>query len=270
MLSPEKISELYPVGAIAMFGNCRVATVLRFTDQTVPLSKPKQTKRGRVKRLSQKSLNRLNYLVQTTTIEFKSLLTLTYLCPPVSGKRGKRDLKSAIQWLKRRCGNDLSYVWWTEFTRAGAIHFHVLLSCVPNDGDRTDFALYWVKTTDQGQGRYCHIRQRREMDVIESIVHSVSHRDCWEAIKKPDGAKRYCALYATKPHQKKVPVWFQDIGRFWGASRDVREAQGTSRIIQLNEDELREILLRAGHPAGEWDIIPRHLWNVSDEMFAGL
>lgn len=274
MLSNEVLSRLFPVGAIALYEKSGVARVLRLSSQTEGKLTRARTKRGRVTELSQKSLNRLNFLVQTTRVEFKSILTLTYLCAPVSGRKAKKDLKLALQWLKRRCNNDLSYVWWAEFTGHYAIHFHILLSCVPIDGDIADFALYWLKITDQGYGRYCDLRKRREMDVVKSILKFNGNKEkgkcIWEKLRKVDGAKRYCAKYATKPYQKQVPEWFQDIGRFWGASRDVKKERQEPRIIQLSEAELRQILDDNKKKVGQWDVLPAHLWGVTEQMFVAL
>lgn len=269
MLDNEKLSELFPIGAITLYSGVGVAQTLRYSDQMAVSFRQKPI-RGRVTELSQKSLNRLNFLVQTTSVELNSMLTLTYLCPPATGKKAKRDLRLALQWLKRRCDNKLSYVWWAEFTKAGAIHFHILLSCVPVEGDKKDFALFWLNATDQGQGRYCHIKQKRELDVRESILSFNGHEKVWEEVKKKDGAKRYCAKYATKPYQKQVPIWFADMGRFWGASRDVKKNKLPYKVIELTEPELREILTSNGRRVGGWDVLPRYLWGVSGEWFGGL
>jgi hypothetical protein len=188
----------------------------------------------------------------------------------VNGRKAKADLKAALQWVKRRCDNELSYVWFAEFTKAGTIHFHVLLSCTPTTCDVRDFGLYWYKRTDQGQGRYCHIRQRRERDVRESIIAFNQHGNVWEELRSRSGARRYCAKYATKPHQKKVPVWFRDIGRFWGASRDVRESVETPKLVVLSEDELREVLQQYHHKTSDWEVLPRHLWAIEADWFRGL
>lgn len=102
---------------------------------------------------------------------------------------------------------------------------------------------------------------------MESIVNFNQDDNVWELLRHEDGAKRYCAKYATKPYQKKVPKWFRDVGRFWGASQDVKDNREKPRIIQLTEDELKEILLEHHHTVGEWDVVPRHLWGVTEQMF---
>lgn len=261
MITPEQIQSQFPIGAIALYEGGHVASVLRYAHQTGAKSPAKQT-RGRISHLSQKSLNRLNFLVQTTTINLRSMLTLTYLCPPVSGTKAKQDLKKALQWLKRRCKGEIEYVWFAEFTKAGGIHFHILLDCIPNDYDRIEFAVYWLKATQQGRGFYCDLRRHREMNVLYSILNSVSHPNTWQPLNSVDGAKRYCGKYATKTQQKEVPIWFRDIGRFWGVSRGVKENKLKHELVELTEDELKELLKDANHPAATWDVMPKYLWNV--------
>lgn len=108
------------------------------------------------------------------------------------------------------------------------------------------------------------------MRVATSIFSSVSHVNTWEVIRKPDGAKRYVAKYATKPYQKQVPEWFQDIGRFWGCSDGVKENREKPIILELTEDELREILRQNNHPVSEWDVVPKHLWGVDKTWLKGI
>mgnify|MGYP001812145524 CR=1 FL=1 len=264
MLNPEQIASLYPIGGIALYETSGMVSVLRYSNQPASLSPKKVTKRGKIKRLSQKSLNRLIYLTQITTVPLRSMLTLTYLCPPADGRKAKADLKKAISWIKRRKDNDCDYVWFAEFTRAGSIHFHLLLSCVPTSSDRIDFALYWLRTTSQGQGEYCSLRRRKVATVAASIVSSVSHPNTWQYLRSETGGKRYIAKYAAKPYQKEVPIWFRDIGRFWGMSASIKENQESYKIIELTEDELREILREKRRSVADWDVLPRYLWGMGD------
>lgn len=196
------------------------------------------------------------------------MLTLTYLCPPVNGKESKHHLKLVLAWLARRCETH-SYIWFCEFTRSGAVHYHILTTCIPTDDMRRDLALYWVDLSSQGEGRYCSLRDRRVREVRDSIISSVEHYKVWEMIKNKDGAKRYIAKYASKPHQKHVPMWYQDVGRFWGASRDVAKHRYQPKMYLCSENELMEILRAAGHPVGDWDIIPKYLWGCKPEWFDG-
>lgn len=268
-LTADEISKSYPIGAIAVYSQCKVATVLRLSPEPGKKSPQRQMERGKITHLSTKSLNRLIFVTQTTTIELKSMLTLTYLCPPVSGKSAKQDLKRALAWIKRR-KKHCEYIWFAEFSKAGSIHFHLLLDCLPSRDDRISFAVYWLRKTDQGEGEYCSIRKRRKLRVAASIFASVSHPNSWNKLQKADGAKRYVAMYASKPYQKKVPLWFQDIGRFWGCSKGITDNREEPEIVEVTEDELREILQQNHHNTAQWEVLPRHLWGIDQEWLTGL
>lgn len=269
MLRAETISKLYPIGAIALYSQVGVARILRLSDQMAAVSPKRQTKRGEVRELTTKSLNRLNFLVQTTSVELKSMLTLTYLCPPPNGRKSKKDLGRALAWLKRR-GKDVNYVWFAEFTKMGYVHFHILLDFVPNRNDRLDLAFYWLKKTEQGAGEYCQIKARKRHRVINSIFSVVAHPNSWDDIRDVNGAKKYVAMYATKPYQKEVPFWYRDNGRWWGVSKGITTSRLKPRIVQLNESELREILSSYGHKVANWDVMPRYLWGATEQMFEGI
>jgi hypothetical protein len=160
-------------------------------------------------------------------------------------------------------------VWIAEFTRNGAIHFHVLLDCEPDYDSRICLAFYWLRQTDQGRGRYCPLLKQRTKDVASAIFSCVAHEKSWQNLQSETGGKRYIAKYACKPYQKKVPIWFRDMGRFWGMSKGIKASREDPTIITLNETELRDTLTQYHHTVGGWDVVPRHLWGVELKMFDG-
>jgi hypothetical protein len=100
------------------------------------------------------------------------------------------------------------------------------------------------------------------MDVVESIFAVSSNPKTWQELRSADGARRYCAKYACKPYQKNVPVWFRDVGRFWGSSTDVKQNRERPKIVELTEDELREILRAHNKKAANFDVLPKYLWGI--------
>jgi hypothetical protein len=80
-------------------------------------------------------------------------------------------------------------------------------------------------------------------------------------IRDKDGAKRYVAKYAGKPHQKEVPEWYWDVGRFWGNSRGVKENREKPQIYMADEDTIREMLHEQGKGTAQWDVLPKYLWG---------
>jgi hypothetical protein len=87
-----------------------------------------------------------------------------------------------------------------------------------------------------------------------------SHERVWELIKTEGGARRYVTKYAAKAIQKEVPKDYQNVGRFWGGSRDTKpKVQAT---IDVTDEELRGYLASKGHPANDYDIIPRFIFGL--------
>jgi hypothetical protein len=189
------------------------------------------------------------------------MLTVTYLCAPVSGVEAKNDLRCVLQWIKRRKGQQIGYIWFAEFQRSGSIHFHIVLECGVTQDDRNAWARYWSQRTAKKLGPYCSLRTKRTLDPELAIFDVNAHEKTWEKIRSEDGSKRYIAKYAGKPHQKKVPSWFGDIGRFWGVSNSVRKSAKVSSIEPIDEDEVREILTENKHRLASVDVLPRYIWG---------
>jgi hypothetical protein len=91
----------------------------------------------------------------------------------------------------------------------------------------------------------------------------------WEVIKKTDGAVRYVAKYAKKQKQKEVPEGYQNVGRFWGTSPDVKAVP-----VQTLEMTAPEILRRMGLDSvkfikgwgrGGMDL-RRYLWDQAEKF----
>jgi hypothetical protein len=61
-----------------------------------------------------------------------------------------------------------------------------------------------------------------------------------ERIRKPHGAARYAAKYASKMRQKVVPEDFQNVGRLWGKSRNF--VVEPVAYYRCTEDDIRGLL----------------------------
>lgn len=225
--------EVYPSGTVAITRECRY--------------QGRRPKRADIALFSKKSLYRMLFLVRESTIEFLSLLTLTYPNPFLfTGQEVKKHLNAVLTWLRRQV--DISYVWFLEFQQRGAPHYHVLLSERPYKAIREDLAHRWSKIVGKGAEEQHKVYQ----------VHK--HPASWEDIRHPDGAARYVAKYAAKQDQKDVPEWYQGVGRFWAASLDVRRSIPDPVTVEIEESELRGRLHTDGHPAHSWDVLPKYVF----------
>lgn len=104
----------------------------------------------------------------------------------------------------------------------------------------------------------------RETIEEDKVFYVHSRKEAWDKIHKPKGAARYVIKYATKAHQKIVPINFRDVGRFWGCSRNV-VPKATVQNIDIDENELRQMLHSLGHQCAEWDVLPKYLYGTFDK-----
>lgn len=132
----------------------------------------------------------------------KCFLTLTYPESfPVDGKLVKKHLHNMKQWFKRR---GVSGVWFLEFQRRGAPHYHAFLGSWPISGVRgVSEAWYRIVGSEDPKHLAWHLGE-------------LSGRPCLELMHKPHAASAYASKYATKADQKKVPEGYEHVGRFWG------------------------------------------------------
>lgn len=209
--------------------------------------------RGEIKKLSKKSLQRMALVVNETSVKFLSMITLTYPRDFISmGRKVKKNLYDYLKFMRvlfPLCG----YFWILEFQARGAPHFHILLDRTVDNRERAYLALKWAEIvgTDQDKVFFRH--------------NQIGH--C-SPIRKQDGAKRYVMLYALKPHQKRVPEGYYNVGRFWGCNKKVLEAIPKPEYIRMDETQLRQFLSGSGQYATDfkyWPIVLFCRQNVSRE-----
>ena len=206
---------------------------------------------SKITKLSAKSRRRLWFVTATCGIAWKGFMTLTYPAVyPKSGKDVKRDLNAHLQWMRRR--ELTTYLWFMEFQTRGAPHVHILTTNRPKFEDRRDFAARWSS--------YLADAYNLGDQAIAKVNSVHLHQRQWQTIRNSDGAARYVAKYAYKTRQKIVPEGFQDVGRFWGNSRDVVPRE--KMTVDVTETEVRLLLRTMGHPAADYKIVPKYLFNL--------
>jgi hypothetical protein len=175
--------------------------------------------RGDVTVFSWKSRKRLAFIAANTPVKFTSMCTLTYPREwPTDGRTVKRHLNTFLTALRRRCPN-VEYLWFIEFQRRGAPHFHILIRGLRVNRDTQYWtSLHWYTICDTGDER--HLRAGVRL----------------ERIRVPNGAARYAVKYAYKMKQKRVPDGYQNVGRFWGHSSNVKPQPNAT--IQCTEDDI--------------------------------
>lgn len=259
-ISDVKSIELYPGGTIIVKRNEVGA------GNNLPES---GGKRGQVRYLSRRAMCRLLFVTSETKVSFLSMMTLTYgKVYPTSGKDVKADLNRLLTAMRARYTrsgkNAPSYLWFLEFQRRGAPHIHILLTVLPGEGmTRRDFAKMWrvaqrlvIRLGEAGYGDEAIDSEKRKVEAVHG------HSRSWEAIKNDKGAVRYVAKYALKTRQKVVPTDFQDVGRFFGWSRNVASGIFPASEIAVTEDDLRYLLEMNGHRVAGFDVLPKYVFGA--------
>ena len=218
---------------------------------------PNPAPRGSCKEWSDKSRKNLAFVASNTDVEFMYMITLTYPSEfPTDGHTCKRHLKGFLNWMRDRskaCNQPKpEYLWFFEFQKRGAPHFHVILDCdVEQITTKSKVSKKWYKIVGSGDER--HLQAGTRVEVLRSS----------------DGGKRYAVKYAMKMQQKSVPEGFRNSGRFWGNSKGV--APKPLGWAQVDGDEDLAQLIKGWEYEGALKNIPLStLYNASETVINSL
>ena len=199
-------------------------------------------------------------------ITFHSMATFTYPREfPRDGRQVKNDLKRQNQWFDRHFPG-VRAIWFLEFQKRGAPHFHHLLDI--------DLASYSElverrrksRVGDRATYRTSHEMERDLARAWYRIVGSGDERHLqagvsWEVLEISDAAVRYAAKHAAKPRQKHVPEEYHNVGRFWGRIGEVRAVEITDDIEEMTTEQVfAEFGPDAMSSKGK---VKKYLWDVT-------
>lgn len=215
-----------------------------------PIARPA---RGDVQEFTFDSRQRLAFVACNTDIVFRTMITLTYPAEyPTDGIQVKKHLHTFFMWLRRDLGSKPSYLWFLEFQKRGAPHFHILLDwTLP--GSRADTKAFRFRVASS----WYRIVGSQDPKHLAAGTRA-------ERIRKPDGAARYAVKYALKMRQKKAPSDYHHVGRFWGASRDVKPTP--KKTVRCTEDDVRGALEGWPYAPDEKHPVYRMLYGVADRF----
>lgn len=224
------------------------------------IKKPAKFERGNITELSAKSLARLAFVAFNTQADFRSMVTLTYPAEYSNdGRAVKADLNAFLVWHRKLFPGE-KYLWFLEFQERGAPHFHVLST--------VDLVSHGkLSTITRNSGKQWQTRWET-WQRLESYWKQRGGGDTsWEVMQEKDGGKRYAAKYATKAYQKRVPEAYQNVGRFWGYSREGVKPDPEG-IYLCDETMLREALIKGGweYLPGEGQTVWRELYQAADRL----
>lgn len=202
-------------------------------------------RRQAVYEFSKKSRNNLAFVCNNTEVEFSMMVTLTYpaqFCK--DGREIKRHLRVFLQWL-RRLGIK-NYLWFIEFQKRGAPHYHVLIESGEVRIDRHNLSRRWFEIVGSGDSK-----------------HLLAGTNIRTPTRKR-GLHHYGLKYATKARQKSVPPDYRNVGRLWGCSRGVYP--GNPVFVSIDSEASLTAVLQGWDYAGEEKNGYRVLFNASDSV----
>jgi len=195
--------------------------------------------RGEVKIFSNNSQRRLARLLLNNAEKFKYFFTLTYRKNHKDCKLSKNHINNFLTRFRKSNGSNVGYAWVLEFQKRGAVHFHIWLEDI-----KVEEFEDWQRISVRKQ------IQERFSDHVDDLNRFKYLTYLWLAITKqlndPKAMKAstdlksiysngftfwYATKYLTKKDQKEHHGNFDEntgkifdlwVGRFWGASRSVR------------------------------------------------
>lgn len=190
---------------------------------------PTEVTRGEVTMFSRKSRQRLAFVANNTTVEFRTIITLTYPKEyPHDGSLCKKHLREWLTQLQAYTGG-ADYLWFVEFQRRGAPHFHILTDYpMPRQRPLAKSFRLWVSRT--------WYTTCGELDPKHLVAGTNT-----QAIRNREHCGAYAVKYATKMEQKAVPPDYRNVGRFWGHTRAV--APQPMFTVECTEDDIRQALV---------------------------
>ncbi len=155
-------------------------------------------KRSKIVKFSKRSARRLRHVIRNSEDKWKTFITLTYPAEfPCNGRETKEHLNAFLQFLRRK---GIKYVWVLEFQERGAPHYHIIASdYIP----KKELSERWYKIVGSGDEK--HLRAGTQIQAIKSKRHLYG----------------YLSNYIKKLDQKIPPKKFENVGRFWGATRNL-------------------------------------------------
>lgn len=273
LLDPATFNLVNPIVGIAVFPN-GVLKVKRESKIQGRFQYECSRKDRPIMKFSAKSMARLVATANATNVDFGSMITLTYpVIYPRSGKVIKAAMNNFTQMMRDQ--NYGAYLWFLEFQARGAPHFHILSTQnAISPAMRIRVVETWVSRMVKEDWFFVAcVNRAAEQDMCEwKLMSNIIAKsywftlrpETWELMRSKEGARRYATKYAAKEFQKTPPKGFEGVGRFWGCSKNVTLGEGIYK--EMDEDKLRGFLRSTDHATADWEILPKFLFGVEQEM----
>ena len=176
---------------------------------------------------SKRSLANLVFLLNNCDVPMKSMHTLTYqlrVSKFVTPKIATGMLEDALRKLRKSGGKN--YVWVREFTKKGAVHFHIFSDfeqVSPDEVDESEsrkWSKWWAEMTRRRTGNILGL------DGQYRLMALGNGRDFLGCVRverlRDDAAGRYAGKEGAKRFQKVAPAGWENAGRWWANNRSLK------------------------------------------------
>ncbi|MDB5260372.1 MAG: hypothetical protein JWN37_603 [Candidatus Nomurabacteria bacterium] len=195
----------------------------------------KRKARGNIRKFSFGSIKRLRFLLRNAGDVMAYEVGLTY---PKEFPNDGLIVKKHFHKLRMRLNYyGYKFIWVLEFQGRGAPHFHMLIN---KEIKIEELSKMWFKIVASGDIKH-----------LKRGVHV-------EKIRSKDRMAKYFANYLSKQDQKLVPLEYQNVGRFWGSSRNLLNC--TIKKFYGNMEDIRQ-LKKQMRPLKRWFEAQKRSWS---------
>lgn len=176
---------------------------------------------------SKTSLSNLVFLLNNCDVPMVSMHTLTYqlrvakiLMPEVASGM----LQDALRRLRKEGGKN--YVWVREFTKKGAVHYHIFSDYVQESPDEVDveasrkWSRWWARMTRRRTGNLVGLDSQYH---LMEVGNGSDFIGCVQIERlRDDAAGRYAGKEGAKRFQKVAPQGWERAGRWWANNQSLK------------------------------------------------
>lgn len=199
-----------------------------------------------IQRLTFDARRRLNFVARNYSEGMRVFLTLT--CPGHDllvirdGSILKNILHAFLKWWSRKFPGS-RWLWFMEFQKRGAPHIHIFadfghIEVIELPFLRRECVKAWIKYQQQ-----FNAEKWEQLFYTDDEAFDVAYNDHFihgchlEYIRLPHMVAAYCSKESSKMIQKKVPKEFENVGRFWGHSRNFKKVKPKKYYFPMKKDE---------------------------------
>ena len=173
---------------------------------------------------SKKSLSRLIFVLNNCDVPMVSMHTLTFqlrVAKILMPETATAMLKDALRKLRKAGG--VNYVWVREFTKKGAVHYHIFsdyeqkAKSEVDDSESRKWSRWWGRMARRRTGDLVGLDEQYR---LMEVGNGKDFLGCVRVERlRSDAAGRYAGKEGAKRFQKIAPPGWEKAGRWWCKSQ---------------------------------------------------